>query len=130
MLIGASTGVQDITAEEYARVHIHRNHAFSLLAVATLTSEPHRYVLIRDPHSYSEYSEDSITPQILEQLNQEKSANRSTGSFWISWSRFLRYFSSVTISTYKSDYFDIRECGKFTRSSTDYVTSYRIHVPK
>lgn len=130
LLIGASTGVPGITAEEYTRVHIHGNHAYSLLAVATLSTDPHRFVLVRDPHSHSKYSEDSITPKILEELNKEKSAKRSTGSFWISWSMFIRYFSSVTISTYKSDYFDIRECGKFTRSATDPVTSYRIHVPK
>ncbi len=118
-----------MSAEEYASVHINRNHAFSLLAATTLNTEPFRFVLVRDPHSHSRYAEDSITGNILKQLRAFKPADRSTGAFWISWPQFLRYFSSITISTYNSDHFDIRERGKFTRSSTDHVTSYRFHLP-
>jgi hypothetical protein len=129
-LIGTSSGGTGVSAEEYASVHINRNHAFSLLAATTLNTEPFRFVLVRDPHSHSRYAEDSVTGSVLQQLCAFKPTDRSTGAFWISWPRFLRYFSSITISTYNSDHFDIRERGKFTRSSTDYVTSYRFHVPK
>ncbi len=129
LLIGTSTGGTGVSAEEYASVHIHGNHAFSLLAAHELSIKPFRFVLIRDPHSHSRYAEDSITGNILKQLRAFKPADRSTGAFWISWPQFLRYFSSITISTYNSDHFDIRERGKFTRSSTDHVTSYRFHLP-
>jgi hypothetical protein len=130
LLIGTSSGGTGVSPEEYASVHINRNHAFSLLAAHTLNIKPYRFVLIRDPHSHSAYAEDSVSGSVLQELRSFKPTDRSTGAFWMSWPRFLRYFSSITISTYNSDNFDIRERGKFTRSSSDYVTSYRFHVSK
>ena len=130
LLMGASTGGTSVSVAEYNSVHIHANHAFSLLAAHTLSTSPHRFVLVRDPHSHSRYSEDAITGAILKQLHAFKPSDRSTGAFWISWRRFLRYYSSITISTYKSEHFDLREQGRFSRSATDNVTSYRIHVPE
>ncbi|CAF1657448.1 unnamed protein product, partial [Adineta ricciae] len=70
------------------------------------------------------------TEAVLKQLRAINPAQRSTGAFWISWSRFLRYFSSITVSTYKSSDFDVREAGRFSRSSIDDVLSYRFHVPQ
>ncbi|CAF1153609.1 unnamed protein product, partial [Adineta ricciae] len=130
LLIGASTGGTGISRDEYARVHIHGNHAFSILAAHTLVDSSSRFVLVRDPHSRSEYREDEVTESVLKQLRTINPARRSTGAFWISWSRFLRYFSSITVSTYKSSDFDVREAGRFSRSSTDDVLSYRFHVPQ
>lgn len=130
LLIGTSSGGTGISSEEYTSVHIHRNHAFSILTACTLTIKPYRFVLVRDPHSHSNYAEDVITGTILQQLRAIKPTDRSSGAFWISWSKFLRYFSSITVSTYNSEHYDIRERSKFTQSATDYVTSYRIHVPK
>jgi hypothetical protein len=98
--------------------------------VHKLSIKPHRFVLVRDPHSHSHYAENAITGEVLKQLRAFYPTDRSTGTFWISWPRFLRYFSSITISTYNSDNFDLRERGRFTESSTDYVTSYRFHVPQ
>lgn len=129
-MIGASTGGTDVSPREYDSVHIHRNHAFSLLTAHTLRLPPHRFVLVRDPHSHSRYSEDAITGEVWKQLKAFKPSDRSTGAFWISWDRFRRYFSSITISTYNSDYSELREQGRFNRSATDNVTSYRIHVPQ
>ncbi len=129
-MIGTSSGGTDVSPEEYASVHINRNHAYSLLTAHTLSIKPHRFLLVRDPHSHSRYAEDAVTETVLKQLRAFNSADRSTGAFWISWPRFLRYFSSITISTYSSDNFDIRERGRFTRSSTDHVTSYCFHVPQ
>ncbi|CAF4873840.1 unnamed protein product [Rotaria sp. Silwood1] len=130
LLIGTSSGATGVNSEEYARVHIHNNHAFSVLAAHALNNESSRFVLVRDPHSYSNYRESSVTENVLKQLRLVNSANRSTGAFWISWPRFLRYFSSLTISTYNSDHFDIREQFKFTRSSTQPIMTYHFHVPK
>lgn len=130
LLIGASTGGTKINATEYASVHINNNHAFSILTACAIPTAPHRFVLVRDPHSHSRYSEDAITKDVIKQLRALNSSDRSTGAFWISWDRFVRYFSSITISTYNSDYFDLREQGRFNRSATDNVTSYRIHVPQ
>lgn len=130
LLIGVSSGGTDVSREEYNHVHIHGNHAFSLLAAYAFPNSSSRYVLVRDPHSRSYYTEDSITESVLKQLRLINPAHRSTGAFWISWSRFLRYFSSITISNYNSAHFDIRESGKFTRSSTEDLTSYHLHVPQ
>ncbi|CAF4369976.1 unnamed protein product [Rotaria sp. Silwood2] len=129
-LIGTSSGGTGVSSEEYARVRIHNNHAFSVLAAHALSNGLSRFVLLRDPHSYSNYREESVTESVLKQLRSVNPAHRSTGAFWISWPRFLRYFSSLTISTYNSDYFDIREQSKFTRASTQYIMTYHFRVPK
>ncbi|CAF3941195.1 unnamed protein product [Rotaria sordida] len=130
LLIGVSSGGTGVSSKEYARVHIHNNHAFSILAVHALGSKSSRFVLVRDPHSHSNYREESVTESVLKQLRLVNPARRSTGAFWISWPRFLHYFSSLVISTYNGDLFDIREQCKFTRSSTENVTTYHFHVPK
>ena len=131
MLIGTSSGVTGVSSDEYARVHIHKNHAFSILAAHALGgASSARFVLVRDPHSHSEYQEDAVTESVLKRLRSVNPAKRSTGAFWISWPQFLRYFSSITISTYNSDHFDLREQYKFTRSSTENVMAYYFHVPK
>ena len=129
-MIGVSSGRSDISSEEYARVRIHGNHAFSVLAAHTLDHHPSLFVLVRDPHSHSSYTEESVTQHVLKQLHSINPAEHSTGAFWISWARFLRYFSSITISTYDSEHFDVREQGKFTSSSTQWIVSYRFHLPK
>ncbi|CAF1530269.1 unnamed protein product [Rotaria sp. Silwood1] len=130
LLIGTSSGGNGVSSEEYARVHIHKNHAFSILSAHEFGGSTARFVLVRDPHSHSNYREDTVTESVLKQLRLVNPADHSTGAFWISWPRFLRYFSSITISTYNSDDFDIREQCKFTRSSTEYVMTYYLHVPK
>ncbi|CAF4015899.1 unnamed protein product [Rotaria sordida] len=130
LLIGTSSGDTGVSSEEYARVHIHNNHAFSVLTAHALGNESLRFVLVRDPHSYSNYREESITESIRKQLRLINPADHATGAFWISWPRFLHYFSSITISTYNSDYFDIREQSKFTRSSIQPIMTYHFHVPK
>ncbi|CAF3765660.1 unnamed protein product [Rotaria socialis] len=130
LLIGVSSGGTAVSSEEYAHVHIHKDHAFSLLAANALRDASWRFVLVRDPHSHSTYREELVTESILKQLRAVNPEKRSTGAFWISWPRFLRYFSSITISHYNSDHYDIREVGKFTRSSTQQVTIYNLHVPE
>ncbi|CAF2630577.1 unnamed protein product [Rotaria sp. Silwood2] len=130
LLIGTSSGGNGVSSEEYAHVRIHKNHAFSILCANEFGGAKNRFVLVRDPHSHSDYREGAMTQNILTQLKSVNSADRSTGAFWISWDRFLRYFSSITISTYKSDDFDIRQQCKFTRSPTEYAMSFYLRVPK
>jgi hypothetical protein len=130
LLIGVSSGATDVSSEEYAHVHIHGNHAFSVLAAHILDHGSHRFVLVRDPHSRSRYTEELVTENVLKQLRLINPTQRSTGAFWISWPRFLRYFSAITISTYNSSHFDIRQHAKFTRSATQRVTTYMFHVPQ
>ncbi|CAF0863688.1 unnamed protein product [Rotaria sp. Silwood1] len=130
LLIGVSSGGTGVSSKEYARVHIHNNHAFSVLAAHALGSKLSRFVLVRDPHSHSDYQEESVTDSVLKQLRLVNPAQRSDGAFWISWPRFLRYFSSLVISTYNGDLFDIREQCKFTRSSIQYLPTYHFHVPR
>lgn len=130
MLIGVSSSGTGISSEEYASVRINSNHAFSILAAHSLGNASSRFVLVRDPHARSNYTETSITESILKQLREVNPTHRSTGAFWISWPRFLRYFSSMTISTYRSEYFDVRELGQFTTSSTQWIMSYRLYIPK
>jgi hypothetical protein len=128
LLIGVSSGGTAITKEEYASVHIHKNHAFSILAAHALTDGSGRFVLVRDPHSHSQYREASVTKDVIEQLRRVNPAHRASGAFWISWKAFLRYFSSLTISTYNSDHFDMRQRGEFTRSPTQCVTTYQFQL--
>ena len=67
-----------------------------------------RFVLVRDPHARSNYTDEFITSTVLDQLRLVNDTSRSSGAFWISWSKFLRFFTSITISTYNEDYYDIR----------------------
>jgi hypothetical protein len=67
------------------------------------------FVLIRDPHASSNYQEELMTPMIRNKLNSMNPNSQSSGTFWISWPKFLRCFNSITISSYASDYYDIQE---------------------
>lgn len=124
MLIGVSSGRTDITEAEYAQVHISSNHAFSILAAHTLPTCSSRFVLVRDPHAHSNYTDPHVTPAVLDQLRLIHDASRSSGAFWISWPIFLRFFASITISTYNEDHFDVRYEGKFTSSGTQDAPAY------
>jgi hypothetical protein len=128
LLIGASSGRNDVTPIEYSNVHIPNNHAFSILAAHAFSDSFSRFVLVRDPHARSNYTDEYVTSSVLDRLRLVNDTPRSSGAFWISWSKFLRYFSSIIISTYNEDHFDIRHEGQFTRSSTQHVPTYRFHI--
>lgn len=90
-----------------------------------------QFVLVRDPHARSTYVDELVTPYILNKLNNNNNRNyASPGAFWISWPKFLRFFNSITISTYSDDYYDIREVNRFTRSSSQTIPAYHFHLPK
>ncbi|CAF4057136.1 unnamed protein product, partial [Adineta steineri] len=128
LLIGTSTSRTNISTDEYHRARIRANHAFSVLFVTTLPTDPSRFLLIRDPHGNTDYSDRSIKSSIRTQLHSLYETHHSSGVFWISWPNFLHFFDSVTISTYASDYFDIREQAKFTRSPIQPVPAYYLYV--
>lgn len=100
------------------------------MAAHTLLEDSSRFVLVRDPHSRSNYTEKTITSTILAELRKINNTPRSSGAFWISWSLFLRYFTSITISNYNENHFELRYQGKFTRSSTEHLPTYSFHVPE
>ncbi|CAF3665498.1 unnamed protein product [Rotaria sp. Silwood1] len=129
LLIGASTGRHDVSKDMYDQIRINSNHAFSILATHATDKDSVRFVLVRDPHACSCYRDEYITPKVLTQLRTINNAHRSTGAFWIEWTKFLRFFSKLTISTYVNNYFDIREQAKFTRLPTDPITVFYFHVP-
>ncbi|CAF1608882.1 unnamed protein product [Adineta ricciae] len=129
LLMGASTGNSDLPAEEYQRVHLSRNHVFSVLAYHDL-SYTERFLLLRDPHGSSKYTDDFICPDILQQLQQIKTAEAINGTFWMSWLVFLRFFGSLIICAYRDNLFDVRYEGKFTRHSAQTVQAYYFHVEK
>jgi hypothetical protein len=112
------------------RNNIQTNHAFSVLAACSIPYISMQFVLIRDPHARSNYHDELITPTIFNQLNAMNRNSRSSGAFWISWPKFLRFFNSITISSYASDYYDIREINRFTRSSTQLIPTYHFHLSK
>ncbi|CAF4007491.1 unnamed protein product, partial [Rotaria sp. Silwood1] len=87
-----------------------------------------QFVLVRDPHARVDYKEDIITSSILTQLNSMISFHLPSGAFWISWPVFLQFFESITISSYASDYYDIREVAKFTQSSIEPIPTFHFHV--
>ncbi|CAF3087405.1 unnamed protein product [Rotaria sp. Silwood2] len=130
LLIGAETGRTDVNAEEYNRVHIQSHHAFSILAACSIPKISMQFVLVRDPHAQINYREKIITSSIIAQLNSMISFCLPSGAFWISWPVFLQFFNSITISSYASDYYDIREVAKFTQSSTEPIPTFHFHVPK
>lgn len=89
-----------------------------------------QFILVRDPHGQSNYEEELATTSILNELNSLFPSRLPSGAFWISWPSFLQYFSSITISTYSSDYYDIRELGKFTRLSSESIPTFHFYLPK
>ncbi len=120
----------DVSSEEYIRNNIPNNHAFSVLAACSLPYISMEFVLIRDPHARSNYHDELITLHILNKLNRINQNSQSSGAFWISWPKFLRFFNSITISSYANDYYDIREVNRFTRSSTQLIPTYHFHLSK
>ncbi|CAF2537958.1 unnamed protein product [Rotaria sp. Silwood2] len=131
LLIGASTGCLETNRHEYELAGLNPNHAFTVLVAKALPVGDGRFLLVRDPHGTTNYSEDSITPSIrtyLRSIHDEMS--NSSGIFWITWLSFLHYFDSITISTYVSNHFDIREAAQFTRSPIESVPAYYFTVSK
>jgi hypothetical protein len=88
------------------------------------------FVLIRDPHARSNYQDELMTSTIRNQLNSMHQNSQSSGAFWISWPKFLRFFNSITISSYSSDYYDIREVNRFTRTPTQLIPTFHFHLSK
>jgi hypothetical protein len=131
LLIGVATGQPIVNRDDYQRAGLNSNHAFALLATKALPVGEGRFLLLRDPHGMTKYSDESITPttrNYLKSISDESSI--ATGTFWISWSNFLYFFSSITISTYVSEHYDIREEARFTQSSLEPVSSYYFTVPR
>ncbi|CAF0766322.1 unnamed protein product [Adineta ricciae] len=130
LLINASTGRLDVSEEEYARNNIPSNHAFSVLAAYSNAAISVPFVLVRDPHARSYYQDQYLTVPILNKLNSLGRNNRSPGTFWISWPKFLHFFNSITISLYDSDDYDVREVNCFTQSSTQLMPTFHFHLSK
>ena len=130
LLINASTGRLDVSEEDYARNNIPSNHAFSVLAAYSNAAMSVPFVLVRDPHARSYYQDQYLTVPILNKLNSLGRNNRSPGTFWISWPKFLHFFNSITISLYDSDDYDVREVNCFTQSSTQLVPTFHFHLSK
>lgn len=128
LLIGAGTGRLDVNEEEYQRIHLHSNHAFSILAAHYLAEISMQFVLVRDPHARTNYREELLTTGILQQLNSILPSRLPSGAFWISWPVFLQFFASITISTYSSDYYDVREIGKFTQSAIESIRTFHFQI--
>jgi len=104
------------------------NHAFSILAAHCLSNISMEFVLVRDPHARTNYREEILTSSILKQLNSILPFRLPSGAFWISWPRFLQFFSSITISSYSSDYYDIRETGQFTQLSIESIPTFHFYI--
>ena len=131
LLIGASTGGQtSVSRDVHMSVGIYQGHVFAVLAVHQPFPDAPHFLLLRDPHSETSYSEPLLTEPMRQQLAKVKAVDRWSGTFWIAWKHFLRYFSSLTISTYNSNHFDIRLQGRFAHSFTDHATTYHFNVPQ
>ncbi|CAF1185551.1 unnamed protein product [Didymodactylos carnosus] len=127
LLIGASTGRSDISNDEYTHIKIHGNHAFSILKVYSL-SHDERFVLVRDPHSCTRYEDKYITRETLNLLQAFHRGERRSGSFWMSWRIFLKYFSTITICQWRSDLFDVRSDGQFTTDASQPINAYYFYI--
>jgi hypothetical protein len=127
-LIGASTSGADVDRHVYRFSGLNPKHAFAVLASTSLPSGAGRFLLIRDPHGSTDYSDDSITPSDRTYLHSIHPEVQNSGIFWIAWSNFLQLFVSITISTYVEDHFDIREVAQFTQSSSESIPVYYFTV--
>jgi hypothetical protein len=127
--MGADTPNTNVPAEEYDRVHLTKNHVFSVLASHTLSSME-RFLLIRNPHGSLGYTDDFISAEILEQLQCVKQAQTENGTFWMSWLAFQRFFATLTICAYRDDLFDVRFEGQFTRHAAQTLQSYYFHLER
>ncbi len=119
--MGADTPNTNVPAEEYDRVHLTKNHVFSVLASHTLSSME-RFLLIRNPHGSSGYTDDFISAEIQ--------AETENGTFWMSWLAFQRFFATLTICAYRDDLFDVRFEGQFTRHAAQTLQSYYFHLER
>ena len=128
LLIGASTSGSPANEHHYHHVGLSPNHAFGVLTTTSLPVRNGRFLLVRDPHGVTHYSDESINSTDRHLLHKIHAEALKSGIFWISWENFLHYFDSVTISTYVSDHFDIREVARFTQSATDMVPTYYFTV--
>ena len=128
LLIGASTSGSPTNEHHYHRIGLTANHAFAVLTTTTLPMCNGRYLLVRDPHGVTRFSDDSIRSSDRDLLCQIQSEGLKSGTFWITWENFVHYFDSVTISTYVSEHFDIREVARFSQSPTEPVPTYYFTV--
>lgn len=128
LLMGASTGRSDVELDEYARIGLHVNHAFSIVLVKSLNKDVNRVLLLVDPHGKINYSDQLIDLSKVKEFDLLYKRKGSCGMFWISWWNFLRYFDSITISTYLNNHFDIREVSQFSKSSTDSISTYYFYL--
>jgi hypothetical protein len=87
-----------------------------------------QFVLVRDPHARTNYREELVTSSILTQLNSILPSRLPSGAFWISWPVFLQFFNSITISSYASDYYDIRETSQFTQLSVESIPTFHFYI--
>jgi hypothetical protein len=127
--MGATTGNTSVSAEEYARVHLNGNHVFSVLASHALTPTE-RFLLLRDPHAISKYTDDFASVETLERLQCVKKAEPANGTFWMSWLAFQKYFTTLTICAYRDDLFDVRFEGQFTRHAAQTIQAYYFHLKR
>lgn len=130
LLIGAASARTEVNDRAYERANIKKNHAYSILAAHSLSNISIQFVLVRDPHGHTNYQEELTTSSILHRLNSRLPSRLPSGAFWISWPVFLQFFSSITISSYASDYYDIREIGKFTQLSIELIPTFHFYLPE
>ena len=86
--------------------------------------------MLRDPHARSNYLDDRISTVTLETLQQTYEAETSAGSFWMSWMAFQRFFTTLTICSYRDNLFDVRLEGKFTPHAAHFVQAYYFHLDR
>ena len=127
--MGAETGCTDVPDAQYADAGLHRNHAYSVQAVHHL-SEVDRFVMLRDPHAKTKYKDNQIPAVTLGTLQKIYQDEISAGSFWISWLTFRRFFTTLTICSYRDDLFDARLEGKFTPHAAYFVQAYYFRLDR
>ncbi|CAF1097161.1 unnamed protein product [Adineta steineri] len=129
LLMGADTPNTNVPDEEYTRIHLAKNHVFSVLAYY-VSSQTERFLFIRNPHGSSKYTDDSISTKIREELHSTKQAEAANGTFWMSWIAFQKYFGRLTICAYRDDLFDVRFEGEFTRHAAQTIQSYYFRLER
>ncbi|KAF6040030.1 CAPN15 [Bugula neritina] len=132
LLMGCSCGRRSMTEEEFSRVGLVRNHAYSILDVKFVQGE--RLIRLRNTWgkfswtgNWCEYSECwNLVPE--NERNKLMTKGAADGLFWISFTDWLKYFNAVYICFVREGWHETRVRGVFPNGHSEKLTVSRLAI--